>query len=351
MVRICFTENAHWNSALWPTIGFFHLKRKSGGPQVRRSGTGAVPCKNQWSHLRLMCNPCIAIASIMGRSLDNLLPSRLTFTRDDVRQRWPLYVAALGLPLTYWLLKPSRKKEDFPTDFNSYLRAPVAEAQARPAPLATSFEAFLKEQPKQVYAETDFQSFLKKQAAPAGKAATGQQAAGSKKPAEKRLVLTADLIKVTVMFGTEYGFSRDIAEKLCERIKGLGGYFPELVNMADVPEGYDFSREQAVFMACSTQGDGVPPTEAREFCEWLFGGKAGILQHLHFAVIALGDSSYEHFCRYACAFFTGSSQITLPPVHGNALLMSCPCCCSAVANSALPAHLLARSASSFSQPS
>jgi sulfite reductase (NADPH) flavoprotein alpha-component len=37
------------------------------------------------------------------------------------------------------------------------------------------------------------------------------------------------------------------------------------------------------------QGDGVPPTEAREFCEWLFAGKAGALSALRFAVCALGD--------------------------------------------------------------
>ncbi len=37
------------------------------------------------------------------------------------------------------------------------------------------------------------------------------------------------------------------------------------------------------------QGDGVPPTEAREFCEWLCAGKAGNLGHLHFGVCALGD--------------------------------------------------------------
>jgi sulfite reductase (NADPH) flavoprotein alpha-component len=45
------------------------------------------------------------------------------------------------------------------------------------------------------------------------------------------------------------------------------------------------------------QGDGVPPTEAREFCDWLFAGKAGPLGHLAYSVLALGDRSYPHFCR------------------------------------------------------
>lgn len=45
------------------------------------------------------------------------------------------------------------------------------------------------------------------------------------------------------------------------------------------------------------QGDGVPPTEARDFCEWLFTGKAQPLGHLQYSVCALGDNSYTHFCR------------------------------------------------------
>ncbi len=41
----------------------------------------------------------------------------------------------------------------------------------------------------------------------------------------------------------------------------------------------------------------MPPTEARDFCEWLFAGKAGSLAHLGFSVCALGDKSYTHFCK------------------------------------------------------
>ncbi len=60
--------------------------------------------------------------------------------------------------------------------------------------------------------------------------------------------------------------------------------------MADYPDGLPgLAQEQALLLACSTQGDGVPPTEARGFCEWLFAGKAGDLSGLKFAVCALGD--------------------------------------------------------------
>jgi sulfite reductase (NADPH) flavoprotein alpha-component len=72
---------------------------------------------------------------------------------------------------------------------------------------------------------------------------------------------------------------------------------PHLIDMADHPDGYDLSLEQALIVVCSTQGDGVPPSEAREFCEWLFSGKAGPLAHMAYSVCALGDRAYTHFCR------------------------------------------------------
>lgn len=224
-----------------------------------------------------------------AQALAGLWP--LPFSRQDMQEKWPTYSLLFGLPLAYWLTRPA-KKEELPTDFNSFLRQPVAEV-ASPAPLATSFESFLKEVP-QVYLETDFESFLKK--APSTAQNIGVASQGIAKAEVSKL--SADDVKVTVMFGTEYGFSKEIAEKLCSKVKEMGSFWPDLVNMADYPDGYDFSKEQAVFMACSTQGDGVPPTEARDFCEWLFNGKAPSLAHLQFSVCALGDRSYEHFCRY-----------------------------------------------------
>jgi sulfite reductase (NADPH) flavoprotein alpha-component len=64
--------------------------------------------------------------------------------------------------------------------------------------------------------------------------------------------------------------------------------------MADCPEGLPLERHQALLIVCSTQGDGVPPGEARDFCDWLHSpaaaaGGPGALGALRYSVCALGD--------------------------------------------------------------
>ncbi|WIA38912.1 hypothetical protein OEZ86_005065 [Tetradesmus obliquus] len=208
-------------------------------------------------------------------------------------RRYVLYGAA-GAATYLWLRSGSSRRATAAdsTDFDSFLRAPApATAQTTGG---TTFESFLREQPEQP-ASTDFASFLRNtttsssSAQPAGK----QQQAASK-PVE---VIPETAVPVLVLYGTEYGFAREIAEKLSQQLKDSGRFWPSLVNAAHHPEGYDLAGQQAALLCFSTQGDGVPPTEAREFCEWLTAGKAGPLPGLPYSVCALGDTSYTHFCR------------------------------------------------------
>ena len=85
-------------------------------------------------------------------------------------------------------------------------------------------------------------------------------------------------IPVTVLFGTEYGFSQEVAEEICKTLSQKSRYRytvfvrddrdcceakpavhllrlrrPFLRNMADYPEGFELDKSQALLIACSTQ--------------------------------------------------------------------------------------------------
>lgn len=66
-------------------------------------------------------------------------------------------------------------------------------------------------------------------------------------------------------------------------------YIPSIVPPPTHPREPAIPRSIPCPLPPHLQGDGVPPNEARDFCEWLFAGKAGSLGHLSYSVCALGD--------------------------------------------------------------
>ncbi len=108
-------------------------------------------------------------------------------------------------------------------------------------------------------------------------------------------------VEVLVLYGTEYGFAREIAAKVATALRAQR-IRASVKDMAEVPSGIPLAANtdgasQAALLICSTHGDGVPPPEAREFFDWLASGAAPKLAGLPFSVCALGDTSYTHFCK------------------------------------------------------
>ncbi|MBZ5875863.1 assimilatory sulfite reductase (NADPH) flavoprotein subunit [Chromohalobacter israelensis] len=100
---------------------------------------------------------------------------------------------------------------------------------------------------------------------------------------------------LTVLFGSQTGNAEGVAEQAAARARERG-LEVELKDMASFGK-QDLKRATRLMAVVSTQGDGDPPDGALGFYELLAGRKAPRLgEDHHFAVLGLGDASYEYFC-------------------------------------------------------
>ncbi len=97
-----------------------------------------------------------------------------------------------------------------------------------------------------------------------------------------------------VLYGTESGNSEELAARSAKLAKGRG-FKTILKNMSEAVLG-DLSRAENLLVVVSTWGEGDPPESAEGFFGNLMSGEVD-LKELNYSVCALGDTSYEHFCK------------------------------------------------------
>ena len=100
---------------------------------------------------------------------------------------------------------------------------------------------------------------------------------------------------ITLLSASQTGNARRVAEALRDDLLAAK-LNVNLVNAGD----YKFKQiasEKLLIVVASTQGEGEPPEEAVALHKYLFSKKAPKLDGTAFAVLGLGDTSYEFFCQ------------------------------------------------------
>ncbi|UBR47587.1 assimilatory sulfite reductase (NADPH) flavoprotein subunit [Aeromonas veronii] len=100
---------------------------------------------------------------------------------------------------------------------------------------------------------------------------------------------------LTILYGSQTGNAKGVATAIKAQAEARG--LPvTLASMADY-KPKQLKKENHLLVVVSTYGEGEPPESAVDLFEQLKKGKLGKLDGLKFAVLGLGDSSYEFFCQ------------------------------------------------------
>jgi sulfite reductase (NADPH) flavoprotein alpha-component len=105
---------------------------------------------------------------------------------------------------------------------------------------------------------------------------------------------------LTILYGSQTGNAKAIAQEYKAKLDALN-VPAKLVSMADYKQK-QLKTESHIAVVVSTHGEGEAPDDAIELHGFLAGKKAPKLDNLKFAVLGLGDTSYEFFCQTAKDF-------------------------------------------------
>ena len=122
---------------------------------------------------------------------------------------------------------------------------------------------------------------------------SGYAAGLAARPGARPAAAAEPAARLTVVFGSQTGNAKRLAEQLARQAEAAG--LGVRLLRADAYPLRELATEKLLYVVISTQGDGDPPDDARGFVEHLLGKRAPALPGLKFAVLGLGDSSYPQF--------------------------------------------------------
>jgi sulfite reductase (NADPH) flavoprotein alpha-component len=101
-------------------------------------------------------------------------------------------------------------------------------------------------------------------------------------------------MKLTVLYGTETGNTRGLAQKVAKKGE-KNGVTVDVVDLAEYTVEELAALDHPFLVIISTWDDGAPPPDCVPFCEALASADIN-LEGKQYTVLALGDTEYPLFC-------------------------------------------------------